>query len=85
MTPEKIKRSLRRLQHRLASRRRRHLAFLRQQAARWKAVSTAAWRTHTRLAAIELESRHGVRRRPTRQELRVEAGFQDAIRDLEPV
>jgi len=82
MTPEKVKRSLRRLRHRLASKRRQHLAFLRRQTARWKAASAAAWRGPARPATVELDSRHGVPRQPTRQELRVEAEFQDSIRDM---
>ena len=82
MAPEKIKRSLRRLRRRLASKRRQHLAFLRRQTARWKAASAAVWGGPARLATLELDVRHGVPRRPTRQELRVEAEFQDSIRDL---
>jgi hypothetical protein len=84
MPPEKIKRSLRRFRRRLASKRRQHLAFLRRQAAYVKAISAAAMGSNLRPATVELELHHGVRRLPTRQELRVQAGFHDAIRDLGP-
>lgn len=83
MTPEKVKHSLRRLRGRLASKHRRHLALLRMHAARWRA--TASWMGHPQLAAVVLESRHGSRRLPTRQELRMEAEFRDAIRDLKKI
>ena len=85
MTPEKIKRSLRRFRRRLASKRRQHLAFLRRQAEYFKAFSAAAMGSNVRPATLDSELRHGVRRRPTRQELRVDAGFHDSLHDLEPV
>lgn len=85
MTPEKVRHSLRRLKARLASKRRRHLAFLHRQTARLRAASTAVLRPPVRPATVEPELRHSVTRRPTRQEMRVDAEFRDSLQELELV
>lgn len=82
MTPEKRKRSLRRMQRRLASLRRRQLAQLHSRLVQWRHGSLALLRSRKQVVVKEFGASGGDRH-PTLQELRVQAKFQDSVMDWE--